>query len=69
MKRPRLRRIDHEQAVKDMLACKPEIYVTMDPGAWDSLLAEAYRVGAVLLEVVEGDRGIYYTAAYQKEGK
>jgi hypothetical protein len=67
-KRPRLRRISHEQAVKDMLNGKPEIFITIDPGAWDPLIEEAYRGGAILLEVVEGEEVIIYVAAYKARG-
>lgn len=40
-------------------------YVTMSVGQWDALLAEAYRVGYVLLELDDEERPI---VAYKAKG-
>lgn len=51
--RPRLQEIPLE-TVWPVL--KPEVYVTMSPGQWDSLLNGFYDAGGILLEVDEEEK-------------
>jgi hypothetical protein len=59
-RRPRLRRVP----LAEVLPLQPGLcYCTMSPGQWDSLLAAAYSVGWVLLELDDGERPV---AAYRR---
>jgi hypothetical protein len=63
MKQPKLNEIDLEGAMAGILRGGGGLCVTMSPGQWDALLDEAYRRGALLLEIDQNEQPV---RAYQR---
>jgi len=63
MKRPELNEVDLSTARTGLFNGRGGLCVTMSPGQWDALLDEAYRRGALLLEIDQNEQPV---RAYQR---
>ncbi len=58
MKRPELNEVDLSTARTGLFNGRGGLCVTMSPGQWDALLDEAYRRGALLLEIDQNEQPV-----------